>query len=96
MDVRELALLALTRHAVATGEAKQLRLAHKLTLSNIADTCQVDQVTVWRWENGLRSPRPQTALRYGRVLELLRGIPNARTALELQSPVSLSTAEGHR
>jgi len=63
--------LARVRHAAANGKAKQLREAARLSLSEVGAYCGVDQSTVWRWENGLRTPRGEPALKYARLLETL-------------------------
>lgn len=71
MNVTDLGRLAEMRRLVATGEAKERRVAEGLGLSEVGDTCGVDASTVWRWENRRRVPRGQAALRYARVLEML-------------------------
>lgn len=79
MEVKDLALIAETRRACSTGEAKALRAAAGLSLGNIAETCHVDEVTVWRWENGRSAPNGSHALLYGSVLSLLRSLGTARS-----------------
>lgn len=59
------------REAITTGAAKQQREAARLSLAEVGAVCGVNQSTVWRWENGHRAPRGQTALRYARFLEML-------------------------
>lgn len=60
------------RAAVASGEAQRLRVAAKLSISEVADACGVDQSTVWRWEKGTRLPRGDHALEYADLIESLR------------------------
>ncbi|MFJ6235081.1 helix-turn-helix domain-containing protein [Streptomyces griseus] len=60
------------RATVASGEARRLRVAAHLSISEMAKGCNVDQSTVWRWEKGLRTPRGSGALRYGALLDSLR------------------------
>ncbi|MDH6125918.1 helix-turn-helix transcriptional regulator [Kitasatospora sp. GP82] len=67
----ELRELAWVRHAVASGNARAIREKSHLTTGDVASAVQVTPVTVWRWEKNLRSPRGQTALRYGRLLRSL-------------------------
>ncbi|WP_431280399.1 hypothetical protein [Leifsonia poae] len=40
----------------------------------MAASCGTSAASVWRWENGQRTPRGPLAIRYGRVLDLLRGM----------------------
>ncbi|MFI1183243.1 helix-turn-helix domain-containing protein [Streptomyces sp. NPDC020799] len=70
--------LAWVRAAAMSGTARQARTDARLTLSEIANLCEVDPSTVWRWEQGKRAPRGEAALRYARVLRDLGG----RDALE--------------
>lgn len=76
MNVQELERLAEVRRLVSTGEARARRLHAGLSLSEVAATCGVDTSSVWRWETGVRSPRGEGAMRYGRVLDMLaaRGV----------------------
>jgi transcriptional regulator with XRE-family HTH domain len=71
MNQSDVLRLARLREAVAAGTAKKLRVSAKLSLSETACFCKVDQSTVWRWENGRRTPRGPGALRYARLLESL-------------------------
>lgn len=64
--------LAEVRAAVASGEAELLRTAARLSIGEVARACGVDQSTVWRWERGLRKPRGDAALLYGRLISELR------------------------
>ncbi|MET9413265.1 helix-turn-helix transcriptional regulator [Streptomyces klenkii] len=63
--------LAWVRAAAVSGTARQARTDARLTLSEIAELCEVDPSTVWRWEQGKRAPRGEAALRYARVLRAL-------------------------
>ncbi len=64
--------LARVRAAAASGEAQRLREEARLSISEVAADCGVDQSTVWRWENGRRTPRGQAALAYGELIDSLR------------------------
>ncbi|MGW0169526.1 helix-turn-helix domain-containing protein [Streptomyces sp. NPDC003343] len=68
----QLLRLAEVRAAVSSGEARRLREAADLSISEIAHACGVDQSTVWRWERGVRKPRGRLALAYGELLDSLR------------------------
>lgn len=68
------AKIAETRIAAANGEARELRISRKLSLADVAASCDVALTTVWRWETGKRTPRGAAALRYGHILDLLRGM----------------------
>lgn len=63
--------LATIRRWCTTGEARRRRLAAQLSLAEVAEACEVDYVTVQRWETGARRPRRTAALRYLDVLEQL-------------------------
>ena len=74
MNTNDAAHLAKIRIATASGEAKSIRESRMLTLTDVARTCGVDQSTVWRWENGHRAPRGSAALRYAKLLDVLRQV----------------------
>ena len=67
----QLLRLANVRAALSNGEARRLREAADLSISEIAHACGVDQSTVWRWERGTRQPRGEHALRYADLIESL-------------------------
>lgn len=66
------------RAAISTGETREIRVAARLSISEMAAACGVDQSTLWRWEQGKRLPRGEHALTYADVLDSLR---NQTTAL---------------
>ena len=74
MNFRDQERLAKVRRLIASGQAKGLRIAGGLSLSEAGAPVGVDASTVWRWENARRLPRGQTALRYLRVLEMLESL----------------------
>ncbi len=51
--------------------AKAIRQSAGATQQQVADEIGVDRVTVTRWENGVRRPRGQSAVRYGELLSAL-------------------------
>jgi DNA-binding transcriptional regulator YiaG len=63
--------LATVRAMAASGRARNIRQAARLSLAEIGAACGVDQASIWRWEMGRRSPRGEAALRYAGVLEAL-------------------------
>jgi DNA-binding transcriptional regulator YiaG len=60
------------RAAISTGETRQIRVAARLSISEMAAACGVDQSTLWRWEQGKRLPRGEHAIRYADVLDSLQ------------------------
>lgn len=68
--------LVRVRAAVASGEARRLREAARLSLAEVASACGADQSTIWRWEQGKRVPRGELALAYGELLDELRDTPS--------------------
>jgi transcriptional regulator with XRE-family HTH domain len=45
-----------------------------LRLQDVADACEVNLQTVWRWEHGLRHPRIGNLERYAEVLHKCREV----------------------
>jgi DNA-binding transcriptional regulator YiaG len=74
VNFRDQERLAKVRRLIASGQAKELRIAGGLSLSEAGAPVPADASTVWRWENGKRMPRGDAALRYLRVLEMLEQI----------------------
>ena len=74
VNFRDQERLAKVRRLIMSGQAKELRIAGGLSLSETGEPVGVDASTVWRWENARRLPRGQTALRYLRVLEMLESL----------------------
>lgn len=70
--------LAQVRQATASGAARELRISARLSRSEAAEFCGVDQSTIWRWENAQRTPRGAAALRYARLLETLAAQQSGR------------------
>ena len=80
MRDRDVAVLVVTRRMAADGEGRQLRLAARLSLAEVAAAVDVDTSTIWRWEQGRRRPRGEAALRYGHFLRALQGPGRDRSA----------------
>ena len=69
MTADEMMLAAETRRRLKSGEARSLRLAAGLTLSEAAAAAGISTTSLWRHENGHTTPRQAKALAYGRLLE---------------------------
>lgn len=63
--------LAEVREMCASGRARRIRQAAKLSLSEVAEDLGVTFVTISRWELGKRSPRGEAALQYLDLLQRL-------------------------
>jgi DNA-binding transcriptional regulator YiaG len=63
--------LQVLRERTATGEAREIREAARLSQSDIARSVGVHFSTLSRWESGNRLPRGQAALRYAALLDRL-------------------------
>lgn len=72
--------LAWVRRACRTGDARAIRLEAHASCAEVGASIDVDQATVWRWENGQRQPRGEAALRYAAVLRLLATTARATAA----------------
>jgi len=64
-------ILAEMRSRIASGEAKRLRLAHRLTLGEVADDVGVTASAVHAWEAGAYLPNGPHALAYADLLREL-------------------------
>lgn len=56
---------------IETGRARELRERAGLTQKEVAESCEVTQAAVFRWERNERRPRGRNALAYHRVLSRL-------------------------
>lgn len=70
-SLREVERLAYVRAACASGEARRIRLAARLSLADVAGAISADLSAISRWERGERVPRGAAALRYGQLLDRL-------------------------
>lgn len=57
---------------VIRDEARRVREAAGLSLTDVAPAIPADYSTVARWERGERVPRGRAALRYAQLIERLR------------------------
>lgn len=73
MKTGDTAQLAAVRALTNSGVARSIRLAARLSLSEVADEVGASTSAVHRWERGQRNPRGEAALRYGALLTELMG-----------------------
>lgn len=71
VKARDLAVVAETRAALASGRARALREAAGIAQAEFAATLGVARSAVSQWEAGKRTPGAEHALAYGRLLEKL-------------------------
>jgi DNA-binding transcriptional regulator YiaG len=64
--------LAEARALLASGEARRIREAARLSLTDVAGAVGADYSSVGRWERGERVPRGPAAIKYARLLTRLR------------------------
>jgi DNA-binding XRE family transcriptional regulator len=67
----DLAAARSAREALASGTARQARIASGARLSDIAEALGVSRSAVGHWEAGTRKPSAAHALSYGRLLAKL-------------------------
>lgn len=72
MKASALGLLVNAREAAATGRGRAIREAAGLTQGELARAIGVTPGAVNRWEAGTRKPTGESALRYARILRVLR------------------------
>ena len=65
--------IAKARQLASSGTGRMLRQAAQLNGYELARAIDVDPSTLWRWENGERTPRGEWAIRYVDFLERLGG-----------------------
>ena len=70
MDMNALKL-ARARRLTATGAARSIRQAARVSLTELASEIGVAVSTLWRWECGQRQPRGEPAERYADLLDQL-------------------------
>jgi DNA-binding transcriptional regulator YiaG len=65
-------LLAWTREACVSGEAREIRLDARLSSVEGSRVVGVSHTAILHWEAGTRLPRGERAIRYGRFLRMLQ------------------------
>lgn len=73
MGTTTLELLVEARAAVNTGSGIKLRRAAGLSQGELARAARINPATLSRWESRERRPTGLAAIRYARVLRVLRG-----------------------
>lgn len=68
MTTQTLLALAEIRAMAVDGRARAIRMAARVSLTEVAESAGVAPATVARWEAGDRRPRGEPALRYRQVL----------------------------
>lgn len=80
VNAAELIELSTVRVLARSGAAKSIRLAADLSLPQVAEAVGVKSpTTVYRWEQGLRTPSGLPALRYKSLLDDLQRSLGARS-----------------
>jgi DNA-binding transcriptional regulator YiaG len=69
----DLPRLAWVRGLTASGAARNIRLASRTSIPELARSARCSVSTIWRWENQQRVPHGDPALRYADTLEALLG-----------------------
>ncbi len=64
--------LAAARALIASGEARRVRRAARVSLANVAHVIDADPSAVGRWERGDRVPRDSAARKYAWLIARLR------------------------
>ena len=77
MDATDLQKIAEAHVALATGQARELRKALRMSVLDLGATVGVSGAAISRWECGKRTPQGETALKYARVLEVLRKVASS-------------------
>lgn len=74
MDRKDTVALAKLRGLMASGEAREIRLAAGLSLGEAGAAVGTAAATIHRWENLQRKPHGDVAVRYARLLQLLGSV----------------------
>ncbi|MEW2071707.1 helix-turn-helix transcriptional regulator [Streptomyces sp. NPDC007346] len=97
------ALLASRAALPPPGERKRLRVAHGLTIEEVASALRVRRATVSGWESGKTEPRPPERDAYARLLDKLAqlypagaggvGVPGPGAAVQARPPSTAPASE---
>jgi DNA-binding transcriptional regulator YiaG len=68
----DLTAVAEARRLASTGEAKRVRQAARLKLTEVAASLDKAPATLSRWENGVRVPNAEDAVRWLKLLTALQ------------------------
>ena len=72
MTAKQALELMTARRLARSGEARRIRTAGGLSLSEVASTVGVSPAAVSRWESGQRRPYGRPALAYARLLNSIQ------------------------
>lgn len=67
MDARQLNRVAQVRDGFKDGSWRSWRIERGFTIPEVAQPAGISAVTLWRYENGQRTPRAQHALALAKV-----------------------------
>lgn len=71
MDIDEVLDIERARNYAASGRAREVRVAARISLREMGAALGCTHTDVWRWETRRRVPAREQALRYGRLLASL-------------------------
>ena len=69
--------LALARALSASRHGREIRMAARLTLDDVAQSVGADPASVLRWETGAVRPRREAAVRWARLMRELAKVQKA-------------------
>jgi transcriptional regulator with XRE-family HTH domain len=72
MDIASAQRIPIIRQMLTDGTAREIRKAAGLTLADVGSVIGVEEITVYRWETGRRTPRTEHALKLDALLQALR------------------------
>lgn len=72
MDIASAQRIPIIRQMLTDGTARKIRKDAGLSLADVGSVIGVDQVTVYRWETGRRTPRTDHALKLDALLQALQ------------------------
>lgn len=74
MKCAELIAISELRALAATGEARRIREAARVSAGEVAAAIGTSVINIGRWDRGTRVPRGPVALRYAELLGQLREV----------------------
>lgn len=80
MTAKQALELMEARRLARSGDARRIRTASGLSLSEVASAISVSPAAVSRWESGQRRPYGRPALAYARLLSSIQEAQGEQTA----------------
>lgn len=74
MDRKDALALVNLRRLLASGQAREIRRVHGLSLEEAGAAVQTSAATIFRWEESQRTAHGAVAVRYAHFLEALQRI----------------------